>query len=52
MGMREIPEGEEKWMAPQGAYITVRRDGHPDVVFQIPTLQPMFVTLPTQVGPL
>ena len=47
MGMREIPEGEEKWMALQGAYITLRRDGHPDVVFQIPTLQPAFFTLLT-----
>ncbi|RDX41547.1 hypothetical protein OH76DRAFT_1393133, partial [Lentinus brumalis] len=46
MGMREIPEGEEKWMVPQGAYITLRRDGHEDVIFQIPTQQPAFVALP------
>ncbi|RPD76003.1 hypothetical protein L226DRAFT_534063 [Lentinus tigrinus ALCF2SS1-7] len=52
MGMREIPDGEEKWMIPQGAYITLKRDGHPDVVFQIPTLQPAFVALQPQLGPL
>ncbi len=50
MGMREIPEGEEKWMVPQGAYITLRRDGHEDVIFQIPTQQPAFVALPTYAG--
>ncbi|KAI0691836.1 hypothetical protein C8T65DRAFT_745387 [Cerioporus squamosus] len=49
MGMRgEIPEGEEKWMVPQGAYVTLRRDGHADVVFQIPTLQPAFAQVALQ----
>ncbi|OSD02428.1 hypothetical protein PYCCODRAFT_1467787 [Trametes coccinea BRFM310] len=42
-GMKEIPEGEEMWMVPQGAYLVLRRDGHRDVVFQIPILQPAFV---------
>ncbi len=50
MGMREIPEGEEKWMVPQGAYITLQRDGHEPVIFQIPG-QPAFVALPTYAGP-
>ncbi|TFK83520.1 hypothetical protein K466DRAFT_589661 [Polyporus arcularius HHB13444] len=52
MGLRAIPDGEEKWMLPQGAYITLKRVGHPDVVFQIPTLQPAFVTLQPQMGTL
>ncbi|RPD69743.1 hypothetical protein L226DRAFT_539572 [Lentinus tigrinus ALCF2SS1-7] len=45
MGMdaNSIPEGEEKWMIPEGQHITLRREGHPHFTFQMPTRQPAFV---------
>ena len=52
MGMRTIPEGEEKWMVPQGAFIMLKREGHADVIFQIPTRQIPFTTLLTRMGAL
>ena len=32
-----IPEGTERFSAPEGSYITLRREGSPDFTFQIPT---------------
>ncbi|KAI0710351.1 hypothetical protein C8T65DRAFT_777908, partial [Cerioporus squamosus] len=52
MGMRTIPEGEEKWMVPEGMYVTLKRDGLPDMTFQTPTRRPAFVALQPQLGPM
>ncbi|PIL26676.1 hypothetical protein GSI_11252 [Ganoderma sinense ZZ0214-1] len=47
LGMKSIPEGEEKWSFPEGQYVTLRRDGHPDFTFQMPTRQmPVAVAQP------
>lgn len=32
-----VPEGAERFSAPEGSYITLRREGYPDFTFQIPT---------------
>ncbi|KAI0691835.1 hypothetical protein C8T65DRAFT_745386 [Cerioporus squamosus] len=41
-GMGEL-EGEERRSIPQGTYVTLRRVGHLDFLFQMPTRQPALV---------
>ena len=46
MGITSFPDGEEKWSFPEGTYLTLKRDGHPDLAFQMPTRQPVFAVQP------
>ena len=50
MGMTSIPDGEEKWSIPEGTYLTLRRDGHPDFAFRMPFRQPAIVAAQPQMG--
>ena len=42
MGMHSFPEGEEKWSFPEGSSLVLKRDGHPDFMFQVPVRQASF----------
>lgn len=44
--MESFPEGEEKWSIPEGTYVMLRRRGHPDFTFQIPTRQRIVAAQP------
>ncbi|RPD68225.1 hypothetical protein L226DRAFT_517439 [Lentinus tigrinus ALCF2SS1-7] len=46
MGMDSFPEGEEKWMIPEGTYVTLRREGHPLFTFQMPNRRPQTIAQP------
>ncbi|PIL22965.1 hypothetical protein GSI_15662 [Ganoderma sinense ZZ0214-1] len=50
MGMTSIPDGEEKWAIPEGMPVMLRRDGHPDFTFQMPTRPPAMVVVQPQRG--
>ncbi|PIL22963.1 hypothetical protein GSI_15660 [Ganoderma sinense ZZ0214-1] len=50
MGMQSIPDGEEKWAIPEGMPVMLRRDGHPDFMFQMPRRQAPVVLAQPQMG--
>ena len=50
MGMDSIPDGEEKWSIPEGTYLTLTREGHPDFTFQMPARQPVIAAAQPQMG--
>ena len=50
MGMTSIPDGEEKWSVPEGMALMLKRDGHPDFMFQMPARQPPAVFAQPQLG--
>ncbi|PIL22964.1 hypothetical protein GSI_15661 [Ganoderma sinense ZZ0214-1] len=50
MGITPIPDGAEKWSIPEGMPLMLRRDGHPDFMFQMPRRQAPVVFAQPQMG--
>ncbi|KAM5538593.1 hypothetical protein V8D89_007622 [Ganoderma adspersum] len=50
MGIARIPDGEEKWSLPEGTRLTLQREGHPPLTFQVPTRQAPVAVIHPQKG--
>ena len=50
LGIHSFPEGEEKWSFPEGSRLVLKRNGHPDFMFQVPVRQQAVFGIQAQRG--